>query len=352
MNIFAYGVGACGMSFGLRFALKGHKVTHWMRAERKEDIELLSKLWDAPIKDYRCLYGINSPESMHFTVHHDTLDEADIVLVAIPSSGITCDTKLYYEIANRLFGNKRAVVALLSKGFDPAFKKPLGVSWYEQLRDCVWFDRFAVISGPTFASDIANEIPLKASIAGRDTSAIRILQKLFREIGIKLVATSDIEGVSWGGVVKNTYAIGDGMTAVVAPEKVSIYRRLALLEMQSILLTLTETRPKTIHSPAVRGDFLGSCSGPSRNRHFGEFIAGESTKYAGWQYRGPAETKEYLKRYTVEGYESMLKLWEMAYNAHLNTPLLSGIHAVCCFSQDPRMFSEMWLAQAEKIYKK
>lgn len=213
--------------------------------------------------------------------------------------------------------------------------------------------KFAVLSGATFAHDLAEGKPCVASIASKDKKVISAVKHVFRKTNLRLVGTDDIVGASVGGCAKNTYAMGDGFMDVVAlPEELPEYRRMSLCEMKTILDFFGASK-RALCSPAVKDDFLYTISGFSRNREFGKFITGAKTSFEedSGKFRSSAEIEEVARTHTVEGFEAMKILWKIAHKHMLNVPLLYGIHALACLGTcPPRLFYEIWYERAKKTY--
>lgn len=295
--------------------------------------------------------GVELPQNMDFTEGLEVVLTSDVVLLARPTKHIYHS---FFAICERLKRNPGATLVLLSKGFANRSLLPLGVEMHNYLR-AMGLNNFAVISGPTPALELVDPYRTSvASVASEDRNVIKRLKKMCRGSGLCLVGTKDVVGVSWGGCLKNTYAIGYGILGgfvarerkkredKIFPTNVTRYQGLlstagnyldiALQEMK-VLLNDAGAKLGTVKSPAVEGDFRMTAEGTvrwkSRNVRFGELLAA---------YHKKDEIDDYVSSKTVEGYEAMKALFEIADAKELDTPLLYGIHSICEFGASPETF--------------
>ena len=336
MKIFVVGNGAFGTAVAEMLARAGREVVLWCSTHDYPHLKLFLTLQRAPEKEnYLYLSGTKLNPKIMFTDKLDFAETADVILLAQPSKHIF---ETFLPICEILKKNRKAVVALLSKGFSATYQT-LGERMLESLKS-MDFHRFAVISGPTFASEILKPYQLHfASCASKNLSAIKQLKKMTKGTSLALVGTTDIVGVSLGGCLKNAYAAGYGLILKQKGKSAAFdYIWLALREMK-LFLDYVGASPRTLWSPAAQGDFYVTCRGNSRNRAFGEFLA---------EYHSKDEINEYLTRNTIEGYESMKKLWGLVhYNVSqkmsFDAPLLYGIHSICEFGASPDTFVDCFL---------
>lgn len=331
MKIFIVGDGAFGTAVAEMLVRVGHKVVLWCSTHDYPHLKLFLTLQRAPEKEnYLYLPGIKLNSKMAFTDRLDFAEIADVILLAQPSKHIFATFLPIYEILKK---NRKATVALLSKGFSATYQT-LGERMLEALK-FIDFHKFAVISGPTFASEILKPYQLHfVSCASKNLSAIKKLKEMAAGTSLGLVGTTDVVGVSLGGCLKNAYAIGYGILKKLRGEKAAFeYIWLALHEMK-LFLDYAGAHPKTLRSPAVERDFYVTCRGNSRNRVFGEFLA---------DYRSKDEISNSLALSTVEGYESMKKLcglvhYNISQKISFSVPLLYSIHSICEFGASPDTF--------------
>ena len=320
MKITVVGNGAFGTAFSIMLARAGHELTLCFPSDLQCDKDLLYNLKNGTqFTNYLYLPGIKFPESVKFTDKYGGVAESDIILLAVPSKYIWNSFSAVYH---RMKRNPKSALVLLSKGFDNKTSIPLGLAMNDFLSN------FAVISGPTFARELQS--PYKAHVASCASYNIGIIKKVKEMLlgsDLRIEGTTDLAGVSWGGCLKNAYAVGYGICDGLGYSETMLddYIWRAHKELK-VFLDFAGAKEKTYWSPAVWGDLRITCKGESRNRAFGKFLA---------EHRAKKDIDEHLKKYTVEGYEAMIALWRLAHEKGLSAPLLYRIHAISCFGASP-----------------
>jgi glycerol-3-phosphate dehydrogenase (NAD(P)+) len=132
-----------------------------------------------------------------------------------------------------------------------------------------------VVSGPSFAIEVARELPTALSVACEDMAAAARVQAAFRGKFLRLYATTDVVGVEIGGALKNVIAIAAGVTEGLGlghnAQAALITRGLAEI---SRLAYAAGGRRETLAGLTGLGDLVLTCTGPySRNRHVGIELA-------------------------------------------------------------------------------
>jgi glycerol-3-phosphate dehydrogenase (NAD(P)+) len=135
--------------------------------------------------------------------------------------------------------------------------------------------RIAVISGPTFAREVAAFAPTALVVASRDAAVAAEVQVAFSGPAFRLYTSADPVGVEIGGAIKNVVAIGAGVLHGMAlghnPTAALITRGLA--EMTRLAVAMG-ARPLTLAGLAGLGDLVLTCTGElSRNRTVGIELA-------------------------------------------------------------------------------
>jgi glycerol-3-phosphate dehydrogenase (NAD(P)+) len=139
----------------------------------------------------------------------------------------------------------------------------------------------AVLSGPSFAQEVARGDPTAVVVASDDQESARLVQKAFSSATLRLYTSSDVTGVELGGAVKNVIAIAAGVIEGLGlghnPKAALITRGLA--EMTR-LACACGSRGETLAGLAGMGDLVLTCTGQlSRNRAVG-FELGRGRKLA------------------------------------------------------------------------
>jgi glycerol-3-phosphate dehydrogenase (NAD(P)+) len=204
------------------------------------------------------------------TVTHDlrlALGEADLVVSAIPSHGCR-------DVVRRAapFLAPRAVIVSATKGLEADTMRRMS-EIIEQETDAA--HPVVVLSGPTFAVEVARQLPTAVLVASESAAAIELVQHEFRGPHFRLYGSDDVIGVEMGGALKNIIAIaagvveglGLGHNALAA----LITRGLAELTR---LACAAGGRRETLAGLSGLGDLVLTCTGSlSRNRHVGLELA-------------------------------------------------------------------------------
>ncbi|MEM7247947.1 MAG: NAD(P)H-dependent glycerol-3-phosphate dehydrogenase [Acidobacteriota bacterium] len=264
------GAGSWGSAMAMLIARSGCPVKLWCR--NPDAAEALQ----AKRSDERYLPGMSLPPSIE--VGSDlaaAVDGAELLVSAVPSSGTR-------EVARALREQDLRGVSWLSTSKGLEGDRLLRMS---QVIDEVLpaLGGYAVLSGPSFAKEVAEEQPTAVVVASEDLDLARRLQEQLSGPRFRAYASDDVVGVELGGAVKNVIAIAAGLLAGRGfghdPLAALITRGLHEL---SALATALGGRPETMAGLAGLGDLVLTCTGPlSRNRRLGEAIGqGASTEQA------------------------------------------------------------------------
>ena len=142
----------------------------------------------------------------------------------------------------------------------------------QELGDVV---NIAVLSGPSFAAELARELPTAVSIASRDAGVVQRVQAEFRASYLRLYGTDDVVGVEIGGALKNIIAIAAGMVEGLGLGHNALAGLITrgLAEM-SRLACAAGAKRETLAGLTGLGDLVLTCTGAlSRNRHVGIELA-------------------------------------------------------------------------------
>lgn len=185
----------------------------------------------------------------------------------------------------------------------------------------------AVLSGPTFATEVAAGLPSAVTIASANHSFAQSLARSIRTDKFRAYTSSDVIGVEVGGATKNVYAIGAGISDGLgfgANARIALVTR-GLAEMTRLGRKLGG-RPETFMGLAGIGDLVLTCTDDqSRNRRFGLAIA-----------RGtPSATALAAIGQVVEGYYSALAVHRVAAKLAVDMPIVEEIYRVLYEGLDP-----------------
>jgi glycerol-3-phosphate dehydrogenase (NAD(P)+) len=197
----------------------------------------------------------------------DALRGVELVVAAVPSHG----TRQILKRAAPLV-RAGATVVSATKGLEQDTLFRMSEVIEQELEPGV---QVAVLSGPSFAAEVARQLPTAVSVASRDASVVEQVQADFRAGYLRLYGTSDVVGVEVGGALKNIIAIAAGVA-----EGLSLgHNALAGLITRGLaeitrLACAAGAQRETLAGLAGLGDLVLTCTGAlSRNRHVGIELA-------------------------------------------------------------------------------
>lgn len=260
-RVVVLGAGAWGTAFAALLAGSA-EVTLWGRdAGQVEAMERART-------NARYLPGIMLPAGLRVTSDfRQAIRGADLLVLAVPSAALET---LLGEID--AFGLDAPAVSL-AKGFvgSPSVQVRLA---HEIVRRRPGLP-FAVLSGPSFAEEIARGLPAAATLAATTLPQAAWFVEQLRRDTLRLYATDDVVGVEVGGAVKNVLAIAAGISDGLAlghnARAALITRGLAELARLAVALG---GRRETAMGLSGLGDLVLTCTGAlSRNRRVGVELA-------------------------------------------------------------------------------
>lgn len=197
----------------------------------------------------------------------DSLDGVRDVLVAVPSHGLR---ETLNAIRPQLAADAR--VCWATKGFE----LHTGKLPHEVVAEVLGADRpVAVLSGPTFAKEVGENLPTAMTVAANDETFARELAVALSGDNFRAYTSDDMVGVEVGGAVKNVLAIGAGLSDGLgfgANSRIALITR-GLVEMTRLGVALGAKR-ETLMGLAGMGDLVLTCTDNlSRNRRMGLAIA-------------------------------------------------------------------------------
>lgn len=281
MNVAILGAGAFGTA--LACALGNAQI--WARDE-DHAAELTQSRRNA-----RRLPGVELPAGVTATSDLEQID-AEIVLLAMPMQQMRG-----FLSANATWLAPRVLVAC-SKGFDlNLMLGPVGV-----IEQTLPGTRAALLTGPSFAADIARGLPTALTLAARDDDLGEMLQTRLSTENLRLYRNADVIGAELGGALKNVIAIAAGM---VIGAGLGESARAALMargyaEMQRLALSLG-AESETLAGLSGFGDLVLTCgSEKSRNFRYGLALGADADFDARTTVEGAA-TARAVARLAKEG---------------------------------------------------
>jgi glycerol-3-phosphate dehydrogenase (NAD(P)+) len=286
------GAGAFGTALAVALGREGRAVTLWARdvgemAERRQNA--------------RYLPGVDLPDCVTVSADREVFAQAEVVLLAVPMQALDG-----FVAANAAqFGGKWLVACC--KGVDMATLQGPSAVIRARCADA----GIAVLTGPSFAADIARGLPTALTLAGADEA----LQARLSTPSLRLYRSADVVGAELGGALKNVMAIAAG---VVMGAGLGDSARAALMtrgfaEMQRFSLA-KGARAETLAGLSGLGDLILTCtSAQSRNFRFGQAMG---------------QGAEFDPTITVEGAATAVAVAKIAQRDGIEMPITQMIAAL------------------------
>ncbi len=265
-TVAVVGAGAWGTAFACHLASRAHATPKVVLCWRDAAVAGAA---DAARQNARYLPGVALPPSLQCTADLNLAARADLLFLAVPVAVLP-------ELVRALAATgARAPLVSLSKGFVSAPASPAGVALAHQVLAPMWPAPVAVVSGPSFAAEVARGLPTALTVAATDAALAEQVAVLVRGDAMRAYPSDDIAGVEVGGAVKNVLAIAagasDGLEFGHNARAALITRGLA---ETARLVHAFGGRRETIMGLAGLGDLVLTCTGNlSRNRQVGLALA-------------------------------------------------------------------------------
>ena len=257
-TIAVLGGGSWGTAVAIHLARVGHDVALWAR-----DADLVAELARTRV-NARYLPGTRLPDTIRPTSDlAAALSQAAFVVVAVPSHGL----RHVMEQALPLLAAD-AVLISAAKGLEAGTLHRMS----QVLTEVTQGTRpVVVLSGPSFAAEVARGLPTAVLAASSDVRAAEAVQEQFRGPAFRLYASDDVTGVEIGGALKNVIAIAAGVVegTGLGTNAIAALITRGLVEI-SRLACAEGGRRDTLAGLSGLGDLVLTCTGDlSRNRHVG-----------------------------------------------------------------------------------
>ncbi len=311
------GAGSWGTTLADMLAKKGHEVTLWAY-----EAELVKEMEETRVNS-TFLAGISLSPLLRFTT---SLQEAasgkDIVLFVAP-------TQVFRGVLRGVlpFLSEGTLLVNAAKGIELDTLMTISQISAELLPSRLFSD-FCVLSGPSFAREVALEMPTAVVAASQGVQAAKRVQEAFSTPYFRVYTNSDMVGVELGGSVKNVIAIAagisDGLGLGYNPRAALITRGLA--EMARLGLAMG-AQSSTFAGLAGMGDLVLTCTGDlSRNRTVGMQL-GQGKKLA-----------EILAgmRMVAEGVKTTESAYLLARRLGVEMPIIEQVYLVLYQDKSPR----------------
>jgi glycerol-3-phosphate dehydrogenase (NAD(P)+) len=317
VTIGVVGAGSWGTALANLLATKGFPVAHWVYED-----DVRSQMADER-ENKRFLPGVTLSDNLTPSGDLESVvADKDLVLVVTPSHV----TRQTIERCRHAFGPDTLVVSA-SKGIEN--KTHLTMSGViKEVIPGLTDSRLAVLSGPSFAKEVARKVATLVTVASSSDDTAAIVQKVFATPFFRVYTINDVIGTELGAAVKNVIAIAagviDGLGLGLNTRAALITR--GLVEIRRLGLAMS-AQPRTFTGLAGVGDLILTCTGDlSRNHTIGKQI-GEGKKL-----------KELLAEMhmVAEGVKTARSVYNLSNKLGVDMPISHGIYRVLYEDLDPR----------------
>lgn len=305
MKVTILGAGAFGLALAGVCSENGYDVVAW-DIDKEKCYEYQKNRITPMFNDYII------PDNINFTDDiKDAIKKSSLIIIAVPTQFVRDVVKNMPPILSYQH------ICLTSKGIE----KNTCLFSSDILKEKYRTRRIAVLSGPSFASDIVNGATAILSLATKSRETNRLVKDILQNKRFKLMTTKDIKGVEAFGAAKNIMAIGAGMLegqGLSATTK-SSYFNSSLHDTKTLVKALGGDK-KTMNSPAGVGDMHLTCGDKqSRNFNYGYLLGKNSSE---------EEIIEYVNNTTIEGLYTLKSIRKLITNLDINIPIFDILQGI------------------------
>ena len=306
-KVAVYGAGSWGTALALQLARAGANVYLW-----DIDSELLDTL-ELKRENERYIPGVKLHDNIHIVRTLEQASEhADLNLLVVPSH-------VYRQFLQQLgpLLSEDSKVAWASKGLEP----DSGLLLHQVIDEAIpQVKQKAVISGPTFAVEVAEGLPTAVTVAAKDEEFALQVARTLHSDKFRAYTSHDIIGVELGGALKNVLAIATGLSDGLgfgANSRAALVTR-GLAEIMRLGLHMGGEK-ETFMGLAGLGDLVLTCTDDkSRNRRMGLNLASGLSA---------DQSKEKIGQ-AVEGVRTAKEAHNMAKKFSIDCPIIEQVYKI------------------------
>ncbi len=305
MNITVIGAGAWGTALAISLSAN-HRVTLWSNEAAQVEEMRATRL------NQRFLPDIALPGNLELSADFSAaMEKAELAVVAVPTAALR-------EVLQRLAASGQCFDVLwVCKGFEAETSLLPHQVAAEILPETF---RRGVLSGPSFAQEVARGLPTAMTFASSDAEFASRTAHALHHARLRIYASNDVTGVEVGGAVKNVMAIAagicDGMGLGYNARAALLTRGLAEIARLGLKLG---GRPETLGGLSGAGDLILTCTGDlSRNRQVGLLLAQQH------------DLPEILHRlgHVAEGVYTVREVHRLAQSLGVAMPICAAVYRV------------------------
>lgn len=305
LKVGIIGTGAFGIALASILNKNNNKVIMWSKFKEEID-ELNSRRICTKLNNYRI------PDTILFTNNmEEAVNNVDLIILVVPANFIDYTT----ELLKNYYSNQHICIA--SKGIEES----RGEFLHKIVGEILDTNRVGIISGPSFAVDIVESVPVGVTLASKCDETASVIKKAFANDYFKVSITNDMIGVSICGCVKNIIAIASGIiNGMGYPiSTTSLLITLALDDIKNLINGLNGNEESLLELAGI-GDIILTCtSTKSRNFSFGKLIGETDNKQV---------IDNYVHNNTVEGLSALININKIVDNLCIDTPFIKLMHDI------------------------
>ena len=325
--VYVLGAGSWGTALAMVLSKHGRPVILGARSQE------IAQTMQQQRENKHYLPGITFPDSLTVRVfeqnqYEQSLQQAAAIVLALPCSAIS-------PILPDLGALDKPIIAAC-KGLDPDTLERVD----ELLLKHIGRKHSAILSGPSFAAEVAQGMPTAITMAASSETLALYAASFFDDSNFRIYTSTDMTGVAMGGALKNIIAIAAGVVDGLGlghNTSAALITR-GIYEI-SRLAVACGGKTETLNGLSGLGDLVLTCTGDlSRNRKMGIALASGMDVHAARQHVGQV----------VEGERSALAACRLATKMNIDMPITTTVQSLLSGDISPQAAVQSLLARPEK----
>lgn len=315
-NIGIIGAGAWGTAFAIHLARKGVSVLQWVYEPALYEILSVQR------ENRFYLPNFILPQNIEFTDSlQDLARTSDNIIIATPSFALR---KTIEQVSDILIDKD---ILILTKGLE--IDTLLRMSQVTEGLINNADGRIAVLSGPSFAEEVARETFTSVVVASKNKSLSERFQRIIHSNNFRVYTSEDVIGVELGGAMKNVMAIGAGIIDALrlGTNTQAAYTTRAIAEIKRLGKALGAKETTFMGLSGIGDLILTSYGQLSRNRWFGTELAGGKK----------AETIIKEQKKVVEGYYTINAAYTLSKKCNIDMPITEELYKIVYENKDLKL---------------
>ena len=317
-KIVILGAGSMGIAIAMLLHKNGHDTILW--SPFAEEAALLNEVHECPQR----LPGVVLPEEIECTTDLAVaLQDCETAVLAVPAQKVRETCVRIREVYTKANAKADLLLFICAKGIEESTCKLMNEVVCEELPD----GKIAVLTGPSYAIEIAKGFPTALVCASEDDSIAVMGQEIFMNSNMRVYTNSDVIGAEVGGAIKNVIAfcvgICDGLGYENNTRAALITRGLAEITRLGLAMG---AKQNTLAGLAGVGDLLLTCTGEySRNRRAGILVG------KGYTIKEAITEVDMV----VEGVTTAKPAYQLAQKYGVDMPILQEANEIIFYNKKP-----------------